>query len=67
MTKECTCCGRTVKWEALKLLGREDYGVGGTLEYRNCVCRTTLSVRVEGPRESKPPRSAGDVQFAAAD
>lgn len=67
MTKKCTCCGRVDAWEAFRLLGRENYGVDGTVEYRNCSCGSTLGVRVEGPRESRPPGSSRDAQFAVVE
>ena len=67
MTKKCTCCGRVVTWETLKLVGSQDNGLGGTLQLRNCKCGTTLAVHVAGPRETGAPPSSRDTQVAVAE
>lgn len=58
-TKKCPCCGRIVEWESLRLLGREDYGPGGTIEFRNCRCGSTMGVKISGAPESVPPGASG--------
>jgi hypothetical protein len=67
MTKTCTCCGKRIAWATLPLVGYQDNGLGGTLELRNHECGSTLSIHISGPKDSAPPGSARDAQFAEAE
>ena len=54
MNMKTCACGRRYDsdgWERLQRLGTMDDGEGGTLEIRNCECRSTISVRVTGSGE----------------
>ncbi len=44
--KTCSCCGVGMsrpEWKALPLVGIQDCEDGLFLEYRNCVCKSTLA------------------------
>lgn len=70
MTRTCTCCGKTVTWESLPLLGVKDYGPSGVMEFRNCTtCGSTLSRQIAAGQQLDQVSSetAHDVQFAATE
>jgi hypothetical protein len=59
--KKCSCCGTSYSYAEWFLLAYVGNGMG--LEYRNCVCGSTLTVPVE-VRNDDHARDEGDDAMA---